>query len=135
MAGLRDYPLWKKWLIGIAGWFACFISIMIIASILGPEKGAGLSIFLIISSIFIYPIVFYRLARQEMAMNIQCPNCKYEGPGKYHTPGSSSVELVLWLFFIIPGLIYGTWRGSNRKWICPRCDFQNVIKLGEIRVK
>lgn len=62
-------------------------------------------------------------------MTIACPNCKYEGKPKTKTPGSIFIELILWLFFILPGLIYSIWRLSNRHKICPRCNFQHVMQI------
>lgn len=59
---------------------------------------------------------------------IKCPNCKYEGRGKIMTRGSILIEIILWLFFIIPGLIYSAWRLSTRYLGCPKCEFKHVIK-------
>jgi len=59
---------------------------------------------------------------------ISCPNCKYSGEGKLHTPGSILIELVLWLCFLIPGLIYSLWRHAARKVVCPRCGYEHVVK-------
>lgn len=59
--------------------------------------------------------------------NIECPNCKYEGEGKYITKGSFAVEVVLWLLFLLPGIVYSVWRLSSRICTCPRCRFENVI--------
>ena len=66
-------------------------------------------------------------------MEIQCPNCKYEGNGKHITKGSVAVELVLWLLFMFPGLVYSIWRLSTKKWVCPECDFENVRKIKETK--
>lgn len=65
-----------------------------------------------------------------MPMEIQCPNCKYEGQGKHVMKGSFLIELLLWLAFLIPGLIYSIWRLSKQIWTCPKCDFENVRKDG-----
>lgn len=123
-------PFWKKILVAIAGWFVGMFSIAII---IGPSASAWIN-FLPALFTIIYPIVFYRMTRRIKKMKIQCPNCKYEGIGKFAMKGSSSVELLLWLFFLIPGLIYGTWRGSTKRWICPQCDFENVVKLWMVEV-
>lgn len=39
-----------------------------------------------------------------------CSNCGTVGQPVVHTRGSFWIELVLWWFFIIPGLIYTEWR-------------------------
>lgn len=60
---------------------------------------------------------------------ISCPNCKYEGNGKRIVKGSFWIEVILWLCFIVPGLIYSLWRLTNKKWVCPRCSYEYVIKM------
>ena len=39
-----------------------------------------------------------------------CTRCGTIGRPKRYTPGTFGMELLLFLFFIIPGLIYGIWR-------------------------
>lgn len=41
--------------------------------------------------------------------------------------GRSGVELVLWLCFIVPGLIYSIWRLSSRYQACPSCGRTTLI--------
>ena len=67
-------------------------------------------------------------------IEIQCPNCKYEGIGKNITRDSVAVELILWLLFMFPGLVYSIWRLSTAKLVCPECDFENVRKKEETNV-
>tara|TARA_B100000315_G_scaffold218129_1_gene219218 strand:+ start:179 stop:478 length:300 start_codon:yes stop_codon:yes gene_type:complete len=61
-------------------------------------------------------------------LEIQYPNCKYEGNGKHITKGSVAVELALWLQFMFLGFVYSIWRFSTKKWVCLECDFENVRK-------
>jgi len=128
MTGLKKLPVWGKLLIGIGGWFLGSMLIMMLFQV-----SSGLSMFLFISFLFIYPLVFFNFAAQKKVMQIRCPNCKYEGPGKFITKGSFGVEVILWLFLIVPGLIYSIWRLSNKKWTCPQCDFEHVVKLGMVK--
>ncbi len=125
MTPLKKSPVWAKILIGIGGWFLGSMLIMMIF-----VNSSGLAIGLFISFLFIYPLVFYNLAAQKKVMLIRCPNCKYEGQGKFITKGSFGMEVILWLFLIVPGLIYSVWRLSNKKWTCPQCDFEHVVKIG-----
>lgn len=46
--------------------------------------------------------------------------------GKVHTPGSIGIELVLWLMFLVPGLIYSLWRHSNRLVVCAACGYPEL---------
>ncbi len=60
---------------------------------------------------------------------IFCPNCEYEGRPKKYTGGSTIVELALWLFFIVPGIIYSCWRLSTRCYVCPECGCKEISKI------
>ena len=62
-------------------------------------------------------------------MKIKCPNCQYEGKGKKYTKGSTLIELVLWLMFIVPGFIYSLWRISSKYVGCPQCGNNHVVKM------
>jgi hypothetical protein len=50
-----------------------------------------------------------------------CTRCGTVGLPKRHTPGSFGVELLPFLLFIIPGIVYGVWRLSARTWVCGVC--------------
>lgn len=62
-----------------------------------------------------------------------CTNCGFRARGKMHTRGSFAIEVVLWLAFIIPGLIYSLWRLSTRKEVCASCGQATVIPLASPR--
>jgi len=50
-----------------------------------------------------------------------CTNCGYVGKPKSRTKGSLAIELILWLMFLVPGLIYSVWRLTTRQKVCPKC--------------
>lgn len=56
-----------------------------------------------------------------------CTVCGYVGEAKKHTKGNFLIEVVLWLFFIIPGLIYSIWRLTTKQTICPKCKNSSMI--------
>ena len=56
-----------------------------------------------------------------------CTNCYYQGKGKANTRGSFVIEIILWLFFIIPGLIYTVWRLTTKAKVCPKCGQNTLI--------
>lgn len=66
---------------------------------------------------------------------IKCPNCEYQGSPKIETPGSFLIEVVLWLCFVVPGLVYSLWRLDKRHPVCPRCRFVNVYETNGKEVK
>jgi hypothetical protein len=41
--------------------------------------------------------------------------------------GSFVIEIILWLAFIIPGLLYSLWRQSTRQKVCPSCGNATLI--------
>lgn len=57
------------------------------------------------------------MAKKEML----CTNCGYQGKPKTIMKGSWAIELVLWLFFLLPGLIYTMWRSRSAFKGCPEC--------------
>lgn len=58
-----------------------------------------------------------------------CMTCGSDGPTKQLTRGSIWIEIVLWLAFIVPGLIYSVWRMTTRKQVCGTCTSETVIPL------
>jgi len=64
-----------------------------------------------------------------MAKQSICTTCGYVGKSKKITKGNILIEIILWLFFIIPGLIYSIWRLSTRYTACPSCMGQNMIPV------
>lgn len=56
-----------------------------------------------------------------------CRTCGTVAPPKKHTPGSFLIEVILWLCFFIPGLIYSIWRISARRKVCAACGSSEVI--------
>lgn len=56
-----------------------------------------------------------------------CSACGHEGPTKQITKGSTAIELVLWLLFLVPGLIYSIWRHNSRTAGCEVCGATTLI--------
>ena len=58
-----------------------------------------------------------------------CTACGYQGEPKKFTKGSFPVEIMLWLFFFIPGLIYSLWRQASKYEGCSKCGSATLIPL------
>lgn len=58
-----------------------------------------------------------------------CMMCGADGPTKLHTRGSIWIEIVLWLMFLLPGLIYSIWRMTTKKEVCSACGAETLIPL------
>lgn len=67
--------------------------------------------------------------------HMYCTTCGHSGETKTVTPGSIWIELVLWLCFIIPGLIYSAWRHNKRHEACENCDSPSIIPSNSPRAR
>ena len=64
-----------------------------------------------------------------MAAEMICTSCGTQGQPMTHTPGSFLIEIVLWLFFIVPGLIYSIWRHTQRRKVCRACGAATMVPV------
>ena len=64
-----------------------------------------------------------------------CTQCGYVGEPKGAIGGNGCIEVILWLCFIIPGLIYSIWRSSSRYKICPKCKNSSLIPIDSPKAK
>ena len=62
-----------------------------------------------------------------------CTTCGHVGLPDRVTKGSFLIELALWLFFIVPGLIYSIWRLTTKHDACPMCGNSSMIPSGTPR--
>jgi hypothetical protein len=58
-----------------------------------------------------------------------CVDCGHVGLPKRAIKGSSLVELLLLICFIIPGHIYSAWRSSSRHNTCDVCGGSNIVPV------
>jgi len=56
-----------------------------------------------------------------------CTSCGEVGKPKTNTKGSFWMEVLLGLFFVIPGVFYSFWRLGNKVYACPACGNETVI--------
>lgn len=56
-----------------------------------------------------------------------CKTCGHTGKTESHTPGNLAIEIILWLCFIIPGLIYSIWRLSSKTAKCEKCGGKELV--------
>lgn len=56
-----------------------------------------------------------------------CVNCGHKGTPAKITPGTFGMEVLLWLIFLVPGVIYSLWRLSAAFPGCPKCKAKNMI--------
>jgi len=62
-------------------------------------------------------------------MSTICTHCGHAGTPKTRSRSSILIELVLWLCFIVPGLIYSLWRPTTREKVCRKCGTPNLVPI------
>lgn len=78
--------------------------------------------------ILIAGFIIIRLISKE-GYTIRCPNCNFKGIVKKTMKGSSDAELLLWICFILPGILYSTWRLTTSRVRCPQCGYEYVNRF------
>ena len=56
-----------------------------------------------------------------------CTYCGYKGYPILVPSGHIFFEVVLWLCYILPGVIYSVWRRVRPKEVCPECNHPSMI--------
>lgn len=67
-----------------------------------------------------------RPARSYPPGMMVCTQCGCTGT-EGHTKGSFMIEVVLWLFMCVPGLIYSIWRLTTRGQVCSSCKSDRLV--------
>lgn len=65
----------------------------------------------------------------DMAQKLICSMCGHAGAPKTAMKGNIVLEAVLWLLFIVPGLIYSIWRSTSRHSTCRVCGSDKLIPI------
>lgn len=58
-----------------------------------------------------------------------CRDCGTVAEPKTRTKGSFWIEVILWICFLIPGLIYSIWRLSSRSDVCRACGSDRIVPI------
>lgn len=58
-----------------------------------------------------------------------CLTCHAIGTPKTQTRGSIWIEIVLWLCFLVPGLVYSIWRLTTRQKVCRTCGSPTLVPV------
>jgi hypothetical protein len=70
-----------------------------------------------------------------MAKSLLCTTCHHVGAPRRITRGSFWVEVLAWLLFLLPGLIYSLWRLGTRYDGCAACGSRDLIPLDSPRAR
>lgn len=91
---------------GLSGVAAFFIAALLIGLVMAIKGSGGLS----------GPVMY-------------CTSCGSEGQGRTKTRGALLIEVILWLCFLVPGLIYSIWRLSSKHKVCSSCGAATLVPL------
>lgn len=58
---------------------------------------------------------------------VHCMTCGTDAPSAQRTRGSFGIEIILWICFIIPGLIYSLWRLTTKRQVCSACGSEAIV--------
>lgn len=83
---------------------------------------SGLILILLLSAAF---FAIKSLLKEEVI----CKDCGFHASLSKTSPGNLLIEIILWLCFLIPGLIYSAWRFSSRAYQCPACSSWSIIPV------
>lgn len=67
--------------------------------------------------------------------NIACTHCGYTGKSKTLVRGNAGTEILLWFFFLVPGIIYSIWRSTGAYKACPLCKSADIVPIDSPRGK
>jgi hypothetical protein len=62
-----------------------------------------------------------------MSRQMFCKDCHSIGKPKKVIKGSVVMEIALWFLFLLPGMIYTTWRSASAKSVCSQCGSMEII--------
>lgn len=66
---------------------------------------------------------------KEHSKKFICTSCGGIGRPRTIIRGNFCIEIVLWLLFLVPGIIYSIWRVSTRIKVCPQCEKPSMIPI------
>ena len=58
-----------------------------------------------------------------------CSTCGSRAGAKTNTKGSIFIEIILWLCFLVPGVIYSIWRLTTRSKVCRSCGAPTLVPV------
>lgn len=68
-----------------------------------------------------------RQAREKRLASLICASCGSKGEAKTGPKGNLGAEILLWCFFLVPGMLYSLWRYSGSVTTCKKCGSATLI--------
>jgi hypothetical protein len=74
-------------------------------------------------------VLLYKSIRNSLLKEKLCKTCgAIEKPARV-VPGSLILEIILWICFLLPGMLYTGYRISKKYWACLNCGSREIIPL------
>lgn len=74
-------------------------------------------------------IVLMAAQKRSPSKPRHCMTCGTEAIPANNSKGSIGLEIILWILFIIPGVIYGVWRRSSDNPSCAACGSKTLVPI------
>lgn len=58
-----------------------------------------------------------------------CTYCGRQGKSTRIMKGSFLIEVILWFFFLVPGIIYSAWRFASQYRGCSYCKRDSLVQI------
>lgn len=68
-------------------------------------------------------------------MKIQCLVCNQKSEVKPQRRGNTAIEVILWCFCLVPGVIYSLWRNGENVYICPICKSKSITIIDQREIQ
>ncbi len=128
----------KLWclIIWFVGLFILLLGFLALIASYNDPDAIWIPILLIILGLYIIPKTrkfFPKKTKTNLSgalnQNLEniCTNCYCTKPAI--VPGSFLIEIILWCFMVLPGLIYTIWRKLKNNAICPSCGKNSLIPI------
>jgi hypothetical protein len=89
-----------------------------------------LSVAVVVAGLYGAARVFiFLFNRPQRTGSMICPHCGTRGEPVTIARGNMAIEIVLWLCFIIPGIIYSLWRLTTKIRACPSCRAEGMVPV------
>ena len=90
-------------------------------------------VILLIALVFLTPLMLLSAIARKLRKPRICASCGSRTGTRLATRGSLWIEIVLWLFFLVPGLIYSIWRHASRQEVCRVCGSAELVPVDSPR--
>ena len=102
----------------------CAVLVLIGVAILAVRTDSLNLLLVMVVALTIFALMVIKSARRP---DMYCPHCGTIGTPSLRRKGSGAMQIVLLLFFVVPGILYWMWRQTARPEVCPTCRQPGLI--------